>query len=182
VTRGPDPGDDPEPEDPFGEPAGGEGRPPLRPGQVRPIGLALVAAPAALGLVVGWLLRPMALRLGNTPPTIGWVTVVALALVAVVVAGTAWATHRALHVREERMAAHQAVNRLLLAKAGALTGALVAGGYLGYALSWVGLTDTELAEQRLLRALVAGVAGIALVVASLFLERACRVRGDRSAH
>ena len=47
---------------------------------------------------------------------------------------------------------HQAVNRLVLAKACALAGALVAGGYLGYALSWVGLTDAELAQQRMVHA------------------------------
>ena len=44
---------------------------------------------------------------------------------------------------------HHAVNRLVLAKSCALAGALVAGGYLGYALSWLGLTDAELAQQRM---------------------------------
>ena len=37
------------------------------------------------------------------------------------------------------------MNRLVLARACALVGALVAGGYLGYALSWVGV-DTELGD------------------------------------
>jgi high-affinity Fe2+/Pb2+ permease len=69
------------------------------------------------------------------------------------------------------------VNRLVLARACALVGALVAGGYAGYALSWVGM-DSDLASQRLWRSAVAAVAGVAIVVTSMLLERACRVRSD----
>ena len=66
-----------------------------------------------------------------------------------------------------------------LVKACAVAGALVAGGYFGYALSWVGMSEAELASQRLVRALLGGLAGTALVVGSLLLERACRVsKGD----
>ena len=54
-----------------------------------------------------------------------------------------------MHVHHERLEPHQAVNRLVLARACALVGALVAGGYVGYALSWVGV-DAELAGQRVL--------------------------------
>jgi hypothetical protein len=52
---------------------------------------------------------------------------------------------------------------------------LVAGGYLGYALSWVGVS-AELAEQRAVRSLVAAVGGACVVGTALLLERACRVR------
>ena len=47
----------------------------------------------------------------------------------------------------------------MLARACALVGALVAGGYLGYALSWVGVS-AELADQRVVRSLVAALAGV----------------------
>jgi hypothetical protein len=132
------------------------------------------------GLVLGWALRPVSLRLQDTAPTVGWLPVLALVFVAVVVGSVAWLTHRSLHHRHERLQPHQAVNRLVLAKACALAGALVAGGYFGYALSWVGLTEAQLAGQRALRSLVGGLAGTALAVAALFLERACRVQGDGS--
>jgi high-affinity Fe2+/Pb2+ permease len=57
-------------------------------------------------------------------------------------------------------------------------GGLVAGGYFGYAVSWLGVR-AELADERLLRSALAGVAGVAIVVGALLLERACRVRsGD----
>ena len=72
------------------------------------------------------------------------------------------------------------MNRLVLSRAGALVGALVAGGYAGYALSWIG-DPAELAGQRILRSLVAVAAGIVIVVGALLLERACQVqKGDPS--
>ena len=53
-----------------------------------------------------------------------------------------------------RLEPHRAVNRLVMAKACALVGALVAGGYAGYALTWLGM-EAELADQRLLRSAIA---------------------------
>ena len=130
---------------------------------------------ALLGLVGGWLLRPVGIRISGAAPTVGWLPVLALLFVAVVVAAVAWSTYRSIHRRHERLPPHQAVNRLVLAKACALAGALVAGGYFGFALSWLGLTEAELARQRMVRALVGGGSAVALVVGSLLLERACRV-------
>ena len=82
----------------------------------------------------------------------------ALFLVAAILAGTAWATWRTLHVHGHRLEPHRAVNRLVLAKACALVGALAAGGYAGYALSWVGMA-AELADQRMVRSGIAALGG-----------------------
>lgn len=131
-----------------------------------------------VGLVLGRALRPVSIRLDGTAPTVGWLPVLALAFVALVVGSVAWSTHRSLHRRRERLQPHHAVNRLVLAKSCALAGALVAGGYFGYALSWLGRTEAELAHQRVTHALFGGLAGVALVVGSLLLERACRVSRD----
>jgi uncharacterized membrane protein (Fun14 family) len=148
-------------------------------GHVRTTSPGAVTGFAVVGLVLGWALRPVSIRLDGTAPTVGWLPVLALGFVAVVVGSVAWLTHRSLHRRGERLQPHHAVNRLVLAKSCALAGALVAGAYLGYALSWLGL-DAELARQRVVHALVGGLAGAALVVGSLLLERACRVsREDR---
>ncbi len=132
---------------------------------------------ALVGLVLGWLLRPVSLRTSGTPPTVSWLPVVALLFVAAVIGWVAWSTYRLLHRRHERLEPQHAVNRLVLAKASALAGALVAGGYFGYALSWLGLTETVLAQERAVRSLFAGGAGVLLVVGALLLERACRVGG-----
>ncbi|QNN51210.1 DUF3180 domain-containing protein [Nocardioides mesophilus] len=170
MSRQTDPEDEPVPEPPG--PAGRVG--PTPPGLL--LGLALA------GLVLGWLVRPACVRLGVPAPRVSWLPVLALLLVALILGAVAWSTYRSLQKRGERLEPHRAVNRLVLAKACALTGAVVAGGYLGYALSWVGLTDAELGQQRLVRSLVAGLAGVAIVASSLVLERACRIRdgGDEN--
>ncbi len=145
-------------------------------GTLRPLSYAVVTAWAVAGLVLGWLWHPVAERLtGTTAPVISWFQPAALWLVAGVIGITWWQTYRAVQVRRERLEPHQAVNRLVLARAGALVGALVAGGYAGYALSWLG-DPAELAGQRILRSVVAVLAGALMVVGALLLERACRVR------
>jgi len=149
-----------------------------------PEGRIQVTSPGAvvgfglIGLVLGWLVRPVSVRLDGTAPTVGWLPVVALGFLAVVVGSLAWATFRQIHRRGERLLPHHAVNRLVLGKAGALAGALVAGGYFGYALSWLGITEALLARQRMGHSVLAGIAATCLVVGALFLERACRVRKD----
>jgi hypothetical protein len=158
----------------------GDDEEPRPAGHVRSTGAGAITGAALVGLVLGWSLRPVSVQLNGTAPTVGWLPVLALAFVALIVGSVAWSTHRALHRRRERLEPHHAVNRLVLAKSCALAGALVAGGYLGYALSWWGVSDAELAHQRMVRALVGGLAGIALVVGSLLLERACRVSRDES--
>jgi hypothetical protein len=145
-------------------------------GSVRPTGPGLLVGLFLGGLVLGRLVRPVTVETEMAAPRVGWLPVFALFFVAAILAGVAWSTYRALHRRHERLEPHQAVNRLVLAKSCAIAGALVAGLYLGYALSWVG-ADAELASERLVHAALAGVAAILIVVGALALERACRVRG-----
>lgn len=149
--------------------------PPEPEGSLRPTSYAVVTVWAAGGLVLGWLWHPVAEELNGTAPLVSWAQPAALLLVAAVVAITWWQTQRAVQVRRERLEPHRAVNRLVLGRAGALVGALVAGGYAGYAISWVG-DPAELAGQRILRSVAAVLAGIAIVVFALLLERACRVK------
>lgn len=172
MSRAPD---DHRPDDPTGPEDGQE--PPRREGRLRTTTPGSVAGFAVVGLVLGWLTRPVSVRLIGYAPTVGWWPVLVLLFVAVLVGWTAWATW-ALRRRRERLDPHHAVNRLVLAKACVLAGALFAGGYIGYAISWVGLTDAVLARQRIGHSLAAGAAGVLLVVGSLLLERACRVRTD----
>ena len=151
---------------------------PPSPGHIRTTGPGVLAAFGAAGLVVGWLLRPVSIRMTGSAPTVGWPPVLALFFVAVIMGAVAWSTYRALHQRHERMEPHRAVNRLVLAKSCALAGSFIGGGYFGYALSWLGRTDAELARERLTHSLLAGLASVLLVAGSLLLERACRVNDD----
>jgi hypothetical protein len=147
------------------------------PGRLRPTSPAAITGWAVVGLVGGWLLHPLAERVRETAPIVTWAQPLALVLVAAILGATAYGTWRTVHVHRERLEPHQAVNRLVLARACVLVGALVAGGYFGYALSWVGV-DTELGDQRMWRSAIAGLAGVAIVITALLLERACRVRSE----
>lgn len=129
-----------------------------------------------VGLVGGWLIHPVTDRFGN-PPVVSWFQPLALFFLAALLATAAYGTHRTLHVRHERMEPQRAVNRLVLARACVVVGGLVAGGYFGYAVSWLGV-PAELGDERIVRSAVAGLAGVGIVVGALFLERACRVRSD----
>lgn len=146
-------------------------------GTLRPTPPLTLVKLAVVGLVLGWLVRPVYRALEARPPIVTWPQPVALVLVAVLLGLTAWLTHRAVHVQRRRLAPHQAVNRLVLARACALVGALVGGAYAGYAVGQLGLS-AELAGQRLIRSALAALACAAVCVAALLLERACRVRSD----
>ncbi|MGZ4427193.1 MAG: DUF3180 domain-containing protein [Nocardioidaceae bacterium] len=152
---------------------------PEPPGHVKNTSPGSIIAFALVGLVLGWLLRPVSISWHGAAPTVGWLPVLALVFVAVIVCAVAWSTYRAIHRRKQRLEPHHAVNRLVLAKSCALAGAMVAGGYFGYALSWVGITDSDLAKQRFWHSVLAGLASVVIVAGSLLLERACRVSDRR---
>jgi hypothetical protein len=161
--------------DPEQEPADRE--PPDPSGHIRTTGPGPLVGFGLTGLVLGWLIRPVSIALDGAAPTVGWLPVMALFFVALIVGSVAWLTYRSFHRRGERIEPHRAVNRLVLGKSCALAGAMVAGGYFGYALSWWGVAEAELAGRRVVHSLLAGVAGVLIVIGSLLLERACRVRG-----
>ena len=144
-------------------------------GRLRPMSPAGLVAWALVGFVAGWMFHWFLDRGTSTPPTVSWAQPLALLLVAAILWGTAWSTRRTLQQRPHRLSPHQAVNRLVLARACAYVGALVAGFYFGYAASWLGVDTSDLAGQRVFRSACAGVAGILIVVGGLLLERACRV-------
>jgi cytochrome bd-type quinol oxidase subunit 2 len=141
-------------------------------GSLRTTGPGLLFALFLFGLVVGRLIRPISLEFSDSAPRVGWLAVFALYFLAAIIGFVAWSTHRTIR----RLAAHQAVNRLVLAKSCAIAGALLAGGYFGYLISWIG-ESSEFAQERLVHSLLAGVASVLIVAGSVLLERACRVRG-----
>ena len=143
------------------------------------MGPGALVAWGLIGLVAGWLFHSVLDRGTGVPPTVSWAQPLTLLLVAAILWATAWSTRRTVQQRTSRLSPHQFVNRLALARACAYVGALVAGFYFGYAVSWIGVETSDLAGQRVFRSACAGVAGILVVVGGVLLERACRVpQGD----
>lgn len=148
-------------------------------GNLRPLSFGLLAGYAVVGTVGGWFLHPIAVRLWGSAPLVTWVHVGVPWFIAAVLGWTAWATNRALRPGAAGLPPYQAVNRLVLARACALVGALLAGGYLGYLISWVG-DGAELGPDRMLHSGIASLGGVVSVIAALLVERACRIPSDDS--
>lgn len=137
------------------------------------VGLGVVA------MVAGWAIRPLSIEWNFAEPTVPWLTVFAVWFAAAVIGGAAYLTWHTVHRRQEHIEAHKAVNRLVLGKACALAGAVIAGGYFGFAVAHLGIVETELSSQRIWHSAIAGVGGLVVTCAALLLERACRVHDDR---
>jgi hypothetical protein len=165
-----------------GDPAPPTEQPPGKPGpaNVRPTGPGPLVVLGAAAMVLGWSIRPLSLHFDTTEPVISAWSVVVIWVLSAAVGFVAWRTWRILQRGRggPRLEPHQAVNRLALGKAAALVGAVVLGGYAGFAIAHLGITPTELSGQRLLRSSIAAVGGLAMLVAGLLLERACRIRSD----
>ena len=137
-----------------------------------------LAATALAGLAVGGAIRPLVERRGGVAPVVPWGAPLTMLVFTLLVLYLARSTHLTIHQRRDSIEPRRAVNLLVLGKATALAGAAFAGAYLGYALSFVGDWDVELPRQRVTRSLVTVAAALALMVAGLLLERACRVPGN----
>ncbi len=135
---------------------------------------ALVVA-AVFGGLAGWLVVVIANAFDLIPPEVPWTAPIGLILVAALVGALAYATHQRIQVRRERIEPQRAVALLVLGKASALAGALVAGGYFGFALMFLARLDAAAPRDRVIRSAVAIVAGVALCIMGLLLERACKV-------
>ena len=138
---------------------------------------ALLVA-ALFGGLAGWLLAVTTSALSVVPPGIPWTAPIGLFVVAALVGALAYSTHQQIQVRRQRMEPQRAVGLLVLGKASALAGALVAGGYFGFGINFVARFEAEGPRERVVRSLVAIAAGLALCAAGLLLERACKVPRD----
>ncbi len=163
----PQPGHEPD-EEPEQEPPSG---------RIQVTGPGPLVVAGVIGLVLGWSIRPLALRFGYVEPDVSFTAIGGLFFVAAVIGGTAYFTRRTVRSHRSDLAHHQAVNRLALGKACALAGSLVLGGYLGYAVAQLGVGDPA-SDLRLWRSLLAALGGGCVIAAALLLEQACRVPGD----
>jgi hypothetical protein len=143
-------------------------------GRLGPTGPGPLAVYGGIGLVVGWTLHWVTLHSGRTEPQ---VTLASVFIVFFLAALVGWAAYSTEHARREgiRLPPHRAVNRLVLGKTCSLVGALIAGGYFGFALAHVHAAGADSAFTQLWHSVIGGIGGLALMTAALLLEQACRV-------
>lgn len=148
---------------------------PDEPGTMRTTPLPLVLALFVLGGAVGWSAVAVIQSTGGTVARPPWLAVGALALFAGLLLAGAWYMYDRVHRKGQRVDPLYAFRLLVLGKAGALVGALVGGGYAGVALRFAGdLGYRGSATGKVVTAGAAALAGIAIVVAAMLLERACK--------
>ena len=116
--------------------------------------------------------------LGLVPPRVPWTAPFGVALTAVLVWVLARSTYRRIQERRQRVEPQRAVAYLVLGKATALGGALVAAGYLVFGVLFVSQFEIEASRARVIRSGVTVLAGVALALGGLRLERACKVPDD----
>lgn len=148
-------------------------------GTVGPTKIRALLALFLVGGVLGYAFARLSIVVNGMAPEIQWTSVVVLLAAAAIVLVLANSTYRTLHRDRRLMDVHRAVRFLLLAKASALVGSIVAGGYLGFALEFVDQLDVPLPQERVIRSVSAAIAAILLVVGGLLLERACRVPREK---
>lgn len=150
-------------------------------GRIRPTGPGILVVSWAVGLVIGWASRGITIRAGRATPSVSWLTIGVIWFVMAVTAGTAYLTWYTVHRERRGVAAEQAVARLVFGKTIARLSSFALGGFLGIAISNLGV-DGDNANNVILRALLAAVGAGAALAAGLLLEHACRVppggRGD----
>jgi len=145
------------------------------PGSVQLTPWRALAVAALLGGLIGWMVAATPQIFGEDPPLVPWTGPIVLVLIAGVVGLLAWSTYGRIHRRRERIDPQRAVGLLVLGKATALAGAMIAAGYAVFASYFVTTMSAPLPCERFTRSAVAVVAGVAVTVAGLVLERACRV-------
>lgn len=162
------------PSDPAGPARSGAGPQ----GSLTPTPRRALAVAAVFGGLAAWIVYTLAGALDLVPPQIPWSAPGGLLIAAVIVGIIAYSTQQRVQVRRERVDPQRAVSYLVLGKAAALAGALVAGGYLVYALLFVMRIESAAPRDRVIRSVLATLIGLGLCAAGLLLERACRVPRD----
>jgi Protein of unknown function (DUF3180) len=135
--------------------------------------LLLVALCAA---VLSWVLVGALDAQGGGAPPLPWTAPVALLVLACAVVSAGWPVRRWNQGHRDRpLDALRAARAAVLARASAVTGAALAGGYAGLVLVLLPTVDIEPRRARLLLALAAVVASVVLAVAGVVVERWCRL-------
>lgn len=125
--------------------------------------------------LLGWVVVVGLERRGVYLPHVPWIVDVALIGLAGAVFWAGWAVRSYLKGRRPSLDPLRAARTLILAKAAALTGALLAGWYLAQVLAVLGDLGIEAQRDRAIAAGVAALCAVVLTVVGLVVETFCRI-------
>lgn len=148
------------------------------PSGVRPTRVRTLVLSALIGAGISLFTMTAVTSYELTVPTVPWSTPILLFVGAVAATVLARVTYVRNHVVRQPQDPMRSLVTLAIAKAMLIGGSLLTGGYLAFALFSVGHLDAPLPRQRLIIGLVSTVASVAVLVAGLALERACRTPDD----
>ncbi|WP_159793884.1 DUF3180 domain-containing protein [Puerhibacterium puerhi] len=132
---------------------------------------AVVLGIAVVGAVVGRALAAQGVHL----PAVAWVEDVAILALAVVIFWMGWAVRAYQRGDRPDLDPIRAARTFVLAKAGALTGAILAGRYLATVLGLLGDLDIASQRGRVLAAAVAALCAVVLSAVGLVVEKFCEL-------
>lgn len=147
---------------------------------MRPTGWRVLLGLAVVGAAVGWAVVSIVKSWSGAPPNVPWTAPLTLGALA---AGFAVAAVT-LRPRLRREEGHRpldpftAARTAVLAMAGSRAGAVLAGGYAGYAVYLLADLSTSYRRSLLFPVGLSILAAVALTVAALWLERVCRIPTD----
>lgn len=144
--------------------------------------IGLLAALLVLGGAIGWSAVAVIEATGRSVSPAPWVAPGSLLFFAGLLFVGAWYMYDRVHRKRVRVDPLYAFRLLVLAKASALVGALVCGGYAGFVLRFLPDWGVNAAgRERVITGLVAAGTALVLVIAGLLLERACKRPKDELA-
>jgi hypothetical protein len=152
-------------------------RPGGRRGALRTTRIRTLLAVLAVGAALGWTGVRLFVRINGSLPDVPLTAPVALGLLAAVLTGGGLVMRRRVQQwrpGRERVSPDLAVRLLVLAKASALAGAAVAGGYLGAAVAYAADLDVPFRRSSTWWCLGSAALALVVVAAALWLERECR--------
>ena len=137
----------------------------------------MLATAITISAMVGWGGSTLALRGGASPVLVPWTTLIVGIVLGGVVLAAGWAV-RQVRLGRRRMDPTRAVRTAVLGQACAYAGALLAGGYGGYALTLLPDWSHTPRREAAIAAGLAALGGAVMVAAGVIAERWCRIGPD----
>lgn len=143
-----------------------------------PLSTARLALTATVMGAVAFVVSRFLIGGGHTPNAVSWISLVVSGSVAAMILWLGWTVRQYRAGSQPGLSALRAARTAVLAQAVAYTGAIMSGGFGGYALA-VGL-DWGHAPRRevAITALVALLGAVAMTAAGRVAEHWCKIGGD----